>query len=107
MTNAKTWTEIPNFCRFLYKTEYKLFFALKCREFRPSSYRSQPVLSTLPWTTTMILKSVSGSRLESKMADDTPLGSHNHIVFYYIDFYFAMLPCSDDFLCLACCLHHS
>ena len=35
MTNAETWTEILKFCRFLYKTEYKLFFALKCRQFRP------------------------------------------------------------------------
>ena len=35
MTNAETWTEIPKFCRFLYKTEYKLFFALKCRQFPP------------------------------------------------------------------------
>ena len=35
MTNAETWTEIPKLCPFLYKTEYKLFFALKCREFRP------------------------------------------------------------------------
>ena len=35
MTNAEKWTEIPNFCRFLYKTEFKLFFALKFGEFRP------------------------------------------------------------------------
>ena len=35
MTNAETGTEIPKFSRFLYKTEYKFFFALKCREFRP------------------------------------------------------------------------
>ena len=35
MTNAETRTEIPQFCRFLYKTEFKLFFALKYREFRP------------------------------------------------------------------------
>ena len=35
MTNAETWTEIPNFCRFFNTTESKLFFALKCREFRP------------------------------------------------------------------------
>ena len=54
----------------------------------------------------MILKSVSRSRFESNMANDTPLGSHNHVVFYHIDFYFAMLPCFDEFLFLACCLHH-
>ena len=35
MTNAETWTEMPNFCRFLYKKEFKLLFALKCRAFRP------------------------------------------------------------------------
>ena len=29
MTNAETWTEIPKFCRFLYKTEYKLFFCIE------------------------------------------------------------------------------
>ena len=34
MTNAETWTEISKFCRFLYKTDFELFFALKCREFR-------------------------------------------------------------------------
>ena len=41
------------------------------------------------------------------VVNDTPLGSHNHVVFYHIDFYFAMLSCLDEFLCLACCLHHS
>ena len=35
MTIAETWTETPKFCRFLYKTDFKLFFALKCQKFRP------------------------------------------------------------------------
>ena len=30
MTNAETWKEIPNFSPFWYKTDYKVFFALRC-----------------------------------------------------------------------------
>ena len=29
MTNVETWTEIPKFCRFFYKTEFNLFFRIK------------------------------------------------------------------------------
>ena len=35
MTNSETRTEILKFCQFVYKTKYKIFFALKFREFRP------------------------------------------------------------------------
>ena len=51
MTNAETWTEIQNFCHFLYETEFNLFSISKFREFCPGSHRSRPVSSTPPWTT--------------------------------------------------------
>ena len=35
MTKSETWTEILKFCQFLFKTEDRLFFALKCGQFCP------------------------------------------------------------------------